>query len=68
MPRVVSAIIYGAMAVGEANSFTPNYAKAKMSASHVKMLMDRVPAIDNASEEGEQPVRQALKRSDIHLC
>ncbi|KAL2084174.1 hypothetical protein ACEWY4_019692 [Coilia grayii] len=52
---VVSAVIYGAMAVGEANSFTPNYAKAKMSASHIKMLVDRVPAIDNASEEGKKP-------------
>ncbi|XP_048117280.1 ATP-binding cassette, sub-family B (MDR/TAP), member 4 isoform X1 [Alosa alosa] len=52
---VISAVIYGAMAVGEANSFTPNYAKAKMSASHIKMLVDKVPAIDNSSEEGEQP-------------
>ncbi|XP_062395061.1 ATP-binding cassette, sub-family B (MDR/TAP), member 4 [Sardina pilchardus] len=52
---VISAVIYGAMAVGEANSFTPNYAKAKMSASHIQMLVDRVPAIDNSSEEGEQP-------------
>ena len=45
------------MAVGEANSFTPNYAKAKMSASHIKMLVDKEPAIDNSSEEGEQPVQ-----------
>ncbi|XP_031432465.1 ATP-binding cassette, sub-family B (MDR/TAP), member 4 isoform X2 [Clupea harengus] len=52
---VISAVIYGAMAVGEANSFTPNYAKAKMSASHIKMLVDKEPAIDNSSEEGEQP-------------
>ncbi|XP_077070050.1 ATP-dependent translocase ABCB1 isoform X2 [Siphateles boraxobius] len=52
---VISAIVYGAMAVGEANSFTPNYAKAKMSASHVLMLINRVPAIDNASENGDKP-------------
>lgn len=52
---VISAIVYGAMAVGEANSFTPNYAKAKMSASHVLNLINRVPAIDNASEEGNKP-------------
>lgn len=54
--RVISAVLYGAMAVGEANSFTPNYAKAKMSASHLIMLMNREPAIDNLSQEGESPV------------
>uniref|UniRef100_A0A8C2CAS7 ATP-binding cassette sub-family B member 5 n=1 Tax=Cyprinus carpio TaxID=7962 RepID=A0A8C2CAS7_CYPCA len=48
------AVVYGAMAVGEANSFTPNYAKAKMAASHVLMLISRVPAIDNASEDGDK--------------
>ncbi|XP_048010275.1 ATP-binding cassette, sub-family B (MDR/TAP), member 4 isoform X3 [Megalobrama amblycephala] len=53
--NVISAVVYGAMAVGEANSFTPNYAKAKMSASHVLMLINRVPAIDNASEDGDKP-------------
>uniref|UniRef100_A0A672QJA2 ABC-type xenobiotic transporter n=1 Tax=Sinocyclocheilus grahami TaxID=75366 RepID=A0A672QJA2_SINGR len=52
---VISAVVYGAMAVGEANSFTPNYAKAKVAASHVLMLIDRVPAIDNASEDGDKP-------------
>lgn len=57
---VISAIIYGAMAMGEANSFTPNYAKAKMSASHILMLIDRVPDIDNNSEEGEKPVQYSF--------
>ncbi|KAM7420778.1 hypothetical protein PAMA_015141 [Pampus argenteus] len=52
---VVSAILFGAMAVGEANSFTPNYAKAKISASHLMMLINRKPNIDNLSEEGESP-------------
>ncbi|XP_062841934.1 ATP-binding cassette, sub-family B (MDR/TAP), member 4 isoform X1 [Trichomycterus rosablanca] len=52
---VISAVIYGAMAVGEANSFTPNYAKAKMSASHVLMLINQVPNIDNGSEDGDKP-------------
>ncbi len=53
---VISAVVYGAMAVGEANSFTPNYAKAKMAASHILMLINRVPVIDNASEDGDKPV------------
>ncbi|KAJ8353931.1 hypothetical protein SKAU_G00214980 [Synaphobranchus kaupii] len=52
---VVSAVLYGAMAIGEANSFTPNYSKAKISAAHLFMLINRVPAIDNDSEEGEKP-------------
>uniref|UniRef100_G3P3W3 ATP-binding cassette sub-family B member 5 n=1 Tax=Gasterosteus aculeatus aculeatus TaxID=481459 RepID=G3P3W3_GASAC len=52
---VISAILYGAMALGEANSFAPNYAKAKISASHLMMLLNKVSAIDNLSEEGESP-------------
>uniref|UniRef100_A0AAQ4Q6T6 ABC-type xenobiotic transporter n=1 Tax=Gasterosteus aculeatus aculeatus TaxID=481459 RepID=A0AAQ4Q6T6_GASAC len=54
-PSVISAILYGAMALGEANSFAPNYAKAKISASHLMMLLNKVSAIDNLSEEGESP-------------
>ncbi|KAI9533317.1 Multidrug resistance protein 1 [Dissostichus eleginoides] len=52
---VVSAILYGAMALGEANSFAPNYAKAKISAAHLMALMGREPAIDNLSQAGESP-------------
>ncbi|KAM9807166.1 ATP-dependent translocase ABCB1-like [Syngnathus typhle] len=50
---VIMAILYGSMAVGEANSFTPNYANAKMSAAHIMMLLNRKPAIDNLSQEGQ---------------
>uniref|UniRef100_A0A8D3DH01 ATP-binding cassette, sub-family B (MDR/TAP), member 4 n=1 Tax=Scophthalmus maximus TaxID=52904 RepID=A0A8D3DH01_SCOMX len=53
--NVISAVLYGAMAIGEANSFAPNYAKAKISASHLMMLMDREPDIDNLSQEGTTP-------------
>ncbi|KAE8288797.1 Multidrug resistance protein 1 [Larimichthys crocea] len=52
---VILSIIFGAMAVGEANSFAPNYAKAKVSASHIMMLINREPSIDNLSHEGEIP-------------
>uniref|UniRef100_A0A8C4I9G7 ATP-binding cassette, sub-family B (MDR/TAP), member 4 n=1 Tax=Dicentrarchus labrax TaxID=13489 RepID=A0A8C4I9G7_DICLA len=52
---VVTAILYGAMAIGEANTFAPNYAKAKLSASHLMMLINKVPAIDNLSQEGQSP-------------
>lgn len=54
--RVFSCIVFGAMAVGQTFSFTPDYAKAKVSAAHMFMLFERVPSIDNYSEEGKKPV------------
>lgn len=58
-PSVVSAVLFGAMALGEANSFAPNYAKAKLSASHLIMLLNKEPAIDNMSQEGQSPVNNS---------
>uniref|UniRef100_A0A669QVL9 ATP binding cassette subfamily B member 4 n=1 Tax=Phasianus colchicus TaxID=9054 RepID=A0A669QVL9_PHACC len=52
---VFSAIVFGAMALGQSTSFTPDYAKAKMSAAHLFLLFERVPLIDSYSEEGEKP-------------
>ncbi|XP_013885095.1 multidrug resistance protein 1 [Austrofundulus limnaeus] len=52
---VISAVLFGAMALGEANSFAPNYAKAKLSASHLLMLLNKEPEIDNMSQEGQSP-------------
>ncbi|KAM4736476.1 ATP-dependent translocase ABCB1 isoform 1-T2 [Anableps anableps] len=52
---VISAVLFGAMAVGEANSFAPNYAKAIISASHLMMLLSKEPEIDNLSEQGDTP-------------
>ncbi|KFV74482.1 Multidrug resistance protein 1, partial [Dryobates pubescens] len=52
---VFSAIVFGAMALGQSTSFTPDYAKAKMSAAHLFLLFERVPSIDSYSEVGEQP-------------
>ncbi|XP_036395228.1 ATP-binding cassette, sub-family B (MDR/TAP), member 4 [Megalops cyprinoides] len=66
---VVSAVLYGALALGEANSFTPNYAKAKISASHLFMLINRVPAIDNDSDLGEKPDQfdGNVRFDDVHF-
>lgn len=55
--------MFGAMAIGEANAFAPNYAKAKVSASHLLMLINLKPAIDNLSEEGEALVRHLHTRT-----
>uniref|UniRef100_A0A8C3KR03 ATP binding cassette subfamily B member 1 n=1 Tax=Calidris pygmaea TaxID=425635 RepID=A0A8C3KR03_9CHAR len=54
---VFSAVVFGAMALGQSSSFAPDYAKAKISAAHLFLLFERVPSIDSYSEEGEKPVR-----------
>ncbi|XP_039914086.1 ATP-dependent translocase ABCB1 isoform X2 [Hirundo rustica] len=52
---VFSAVVFGAMALGQTSSFAPDYAKAKISAAHLFMLFERVPSIDSYSEEGDKP-------------
>ncbi|XP_040591761.1 ATP-dependent translocase ABCB1 isoform X2 [Mesocricetus auratus] len=52
---VFSAIVFGAMAVGQVSSFAPDYAKAKVSASHIIMIIEKVPSIDSYSTEGLKP-------------
>ncbi|XP_043546264.1 ATP-binding cassette, sub-family B (MDR/TAP), member 4 [Chiloscyllium plagiosum] len=52
---VFSAIVFGAMALGQTSSFAPDYAKAKISAAHIKMLLDQTPSIDSYSESGDVP-------------
>jgi len=54
--RVFSAIIFGAMAVGQASQFAPDYGKAKSSAARIFNLLDSKPLIDSYSPDGEQPV------------
>ncbi|ELW48096.1 Multidrug resistance protein 3 [Tupaia chinensis] len=54
---VFSAIVLGAVALGHASSFAPDYAKAKLSAAHLFMLFERQPLIDSYSEEGLRPVK-----------
>ncbi|XP_011362437.1 multidrug resistance protein 1 isoform X1 [Pteropus vampyrus] len=49
---VFSAIVFGAMAVGQVSSFAPDYAKAKISAAHIIMIIEKVPLIDSDSTEG----------------
>ena len=54
--RVFIAVIFGAFSIGQASAFAPNYAKAKLSANRIFALLDRVPLIDNYSEDGEKLV------------
>ncbi|KAG8508437.1 ATP-dependent translocase ABCB1, partial [Galemys pyrenaicus] len=50
---VFSAIVFGAMAVGQVSSFAPDYAKAKVSAAHIITIIEKVPLIDSYSTGGE---------------
>ena len=50
------AVIFGAFGIGQASSFAPNYAKAKVSANRIYALLDREPDIDGYSEDGLKPV------------
>jgi len=48
------------MAVGQNSSFAPDYAEAKMSASRMFALFEKVPTIDAYSDEGHKPVSTTL--------
>ncbi|MBN3283765.1 MDR1 protein, partial [Polyodon spathula] len=52
---VFSSIVFAAMNIGQTSSFAPDYAKAKMSAQRIFMLLVDKPTIDIYSEEGEMP-------------
>ncbi|XP_073503103.1 bile salt export pump-like isoform X1 [Phyllobates terribilis] len=52
--RVISAIVTSGTALGRASSYTPDYAKAKISAARFFKLVDRVPNICVYKDEGEK--------------
>uniref|UniRef100_A0AAY4E0D0 Bile salt export pump n=1 Tax=Denticeps clupeoides TaxID=299321 RepID=A0AAY4E0D0_9TELE len=52
--RVISAIVTSGTALGRASSYTPDYAKAKISAARFFQLLDRVPKISVYSDNGEK--------------
>uniref|UniRef100_A0A3Q2PDA5 ATP binding cassette subfamily B member 11 n=1 Tax=Fundulus heteroclitus TaxID=8078 RepID=A0A3Q2PDA5_FUNHE len=52
--RVISAIVTSGTALGRASSYTPDYAKAKISAARFFQLLDRVPPISVYSNRGEK--------------
>ncbi len=43
------------MQAGNANSLAPDYKKAMIAAARMFKLVDRVPVIDNMSEDGKKP-------------
>ncbi|KAK6172116.1 hypothetical protein SNE40_018066 [Patella caerulea] len=53
--RVFGAIVFGAMALGQASSFAPDASKAQLAASHIFFLIDKKPKINSESEGGQKP-------------
>lgn len=54
---MISAIVTSGTALGRASSYTPDYAKAKISAARFFQLLDRVPQISVYSDKGDKWVR-----------
>ena len=54
--KVVTAIIFSAMAVGQNMSLVPNYAEAKISANRIFYMFTRTPEIDARNEWGEKDI------------
>ncbi|XP_058257445.1 bile salt export pump isoform X3 [Hemibagrus wyckioides] len=52
--RVISAVVTSGTALGRASSYTPDYAKAKISAARFFQLLDRVPKISVYSDKGDK--------------
>ncbi|XP_014668798.1 PREDICTED: phosphatidylcholine translocator ABCB4-like [Priapulus caudatus] len=50
--RTFSAIVFGAMALGESASFIPDYSKAKTSSRRIFKVIDNKPSIDSYAETG----------------
>ena len=63
--RVLFALIFGAVAVGQASAFAPNVAKATVSTNRIFSLLDRKPLIDNYSTEGQKLVRTKMQ---LYCC
>ena len=65
--RVFTALIFGAISIGQAGAFAPNYTKARLSANRIFHLLDRVPEIDGYSVDGAAPVSPAFDNGTSSL-
>ncbi|XP_048579396.1 ATP-dependent translocase ABCB1 isoform X3 [Nematostella vectensis] len=53
--KVVMCIMIAGMVAGELFAFSPDYLKAKVAGARIFKLVDRIPVIDSASDEGLTP-------------
>ena len=66
---VFMALIFGSLALGQANSFAPSYIKAKIAAKKIFALLDRRSQIDSYSKEGLNHVRVCVSFCmPVHVC
>ena len=49
-------LVMAGVQAGRISTFLPNYSKAVLSAKRIFKVLDTVPAIDNYSTEGLEPV------------
>ena len=63
---VFMALIFGTLALGQANSFAPSYSKAKQAARRVFALLDRKSSIDSSSDNGIRPVSTFIGSACVH--
>ena len=54
--RVLTAVLFGAMAVAQNSSLAPDFAEAQLAAKRIFNLIDLKPTIDAYSAEGLSPV------------
>ena len=64
-----SAIIFGAQSAGTIFSFAPDMGKARQAAKELKVLFDRIPAIDSWSQAGERfnDMEGTIEFRDVHF-
>ena len=64
-----TGVIFSAQSAGSIFSFAPDMGKAKHAASQLKTLLDRKPAIDTWSQDGEkvQELHGSIEFRDVHF-
>ena len=50
-------MVLSAIVVGQVVSVTPSYGKAKVAATRLLKLLERIPLLDSYSDDGKKPVR-----------
>ena len=67
--QVFFSVLMGAMNVGQASPYVEAFSMARGAAALVFSIIDRVPLIDSASEEGKEPTKGAgnITLEDVHF-
>lgn len=70
MMRVFSAVIFSAMAAGQASSLAPDFSKAKDAAGSIFRILDMKSTIDSSSKEGAtlKNVNSNLRFENVNFC